>query len=147
MYDIVKDQTRVLDLYTYELRYGSKAETVFLGEADIQSEDLLWKELLIFFMNTRETSGYIDFLRGIEPLGFDPELTSDYLECFQSDSAKSQVIGELETLYEDLEGKSERLEMMKVIGSPNVSFEGDDQEVDEKLFPDFYKDDEDDAGR
>jgi hypothetical protein len=28
---------------------------------------VIWKELLIFLMNTEETSGYLKFLRGIEP--------------------------------------------------------------------------------
>lgn len=129
LYEIVKERARELNLYTYELRSGSKAETVFLGEADMHGEDTLWKELLIFFMNTKETSGYLKFLRGIEPLNFDPGLVDDYLRCFQSDSAKSEVIDELETLYEDLPDKKERLEMMAVIGANNVFF--NDEEVED----------------
>lgn len=88
LYELVRGQAGKLNLYTYELRHGSKAEMVFLGRADIPAEDVLWKELLIFLMNTKETSGYLKFLRGIEPLGFDPALVSDYLDCFQSDDAK-----------------------------------------------------------
>ena len=48
----MKEQARSINLYTYELRHGSKAESVFLREINISEEDILWKELLVFFMNT-----------------------------------------------------------------------------------------------
>lgn len=127
LYEIVQNRARELNLYTYELRSGSKAEAVFLGKADITSEEMLWKELLVFFMNTKETSGYLRFLRGIEPLKFDPGLVSDYLDCFQSESARADVADELETLYEDVEDKRTRIAMIGAIGAPNVSFDDDDE--------------------
>lgn len=129
LYEIVRGRAGELNLYTYELRHGSKAETVFLGRADIPAEDVLWKELLIFFMNTNETSGYLKFLREIEPLDFDPALVDDYLDCFRSGSARAQVISELESLYEDIPNTKERLAMMGVIGAPNVCFDEDDEDL------------------
>ena len=132
LYEIISDQARVLNLYTYELRNGSKAETVFLREVDISDEDVLWKELLIFFINTQSSSGYLKFLRSITPLEFDPGLVGDYLDCFQSDAAKSFVMDELEHHYEELgEEQGHRLEMINVIGAPNVCFDspGDEDEV------------------
>jgi hypothetical protein len=131
LYGIIEERTRSLGLYTYELRSGSKAEAVFLGKANIPTEDILWKELLVFFMNTKETSGYLTFLRGIKPLPFDPGLVEDYLDCFQSDSARAQVVDEMETLYEDVPDQGERLRLIGVIGSPNVYFpeDGDDEEI------------------
>jgi hypothetical protein len=143
LYAIVQDRARDLNLYTYELRSGSRAEAVFLGNADIPSEEVLWKELLVFFMNTTETSGYLKFLRGIEPLNFDPGLVSDYLDCFQSESARSDIADELETLYEDIEDKKTRLEMMGVIGAPNVSF--DEEDEDDGEFEEFQRDPDDPA--
>lgn len=128
IYQIIRERAGQLNLYTYELRHGSKAQTVFLGEADIPAENVLWKELLIFFMNTKDTSGYLEFLRSIEPLGFDPELVGDYLDCFQSDAAKSFVMDELEHHYEEISDKGARLEMMDVIGSPGVYFGDFDEE-------------------
>lgn len=128
LFKIIDRKAHELNIYTYELRHGSKAFTVFHGDADIPAEDVLWKELLIFLMNTKETSGYLKFIRGIEPLGFDPALVGDYLDCFQSDSAKSEVMDELETLYEDVKNKKERLQMLRIIGSPDVCFPEDDQE-------------------
>jgi hypothetical protein len=130
LYEIVQERAGELNLYTYELRHGSKAETVFLRKADIPIEDVLWKELLIFFMNTEETSGYLKFLREIEPLDFDPALVNDYLDCFRSDSARAQVIDELETLYEDIPDTKERFAMMRVIGAPNVYFDEDEEDLE-----------------
>ena len=129
LYEIIRTRAHELNIYTYELRHGSKAETIFLGGADIPTENVLWKELLIFFMNTKTTSGYLEFLRGIPPLEFDPELVDDYLDCFQSDAAKSLVIDELEYHYEELEDRKERLQMMEIIGSPGVFF-GDPDDIE-----------------
>ena len=132
LYNVIKEQARSINLYTYELRHGSKAESVFLREVDISDEDVLWKELLVFFMNTESSSGYLEFLREIQPLDFDPALTGDYLDCFQSDAAKALVMDELEHLYSEMEGRiGERLELMQVIGAPNVYFDSDDEELEE----------------
>ena len=130
LYEVIKARARALNLYTYELHHGSKAETVFLRKINISDEDVLWKELLVFFMNTKSTSGYLDFLRDITPLEFDPELVGDYLDCFQSDTAKAFVMDELEHLYEELEEKGKRLEVMSVIGAPNVFFDSPEDEED-----------------
>jgi hypothetical protein len=135
-YEIIREQAGALNLYTYELRHGSKAEAVFLGEIDIADEDILWKELLVFFINTESTSGYLEFLRGIEPLDFDPELVSEYLDCFRSNDAKSIVMGELEAHYSELEEgrRGSRLKLMSVIGDPNVYFGSEEEEEEEADF-------------
>lgn len=133
IYAIIKARASEINLYTYELRHGSKSESVFLREVNISDEDILWKELLIFFMNTESTSGYLEFLRQIPPFDFDPALVGDYLECFQSDASKAFVMDELEHHYSELEGNAgERLELMGVIGSPNVYFDSPDDDVDEE---------------
>ncbi len=126
LFEVLRKKASELNLYTYELRHGSRAETIFLGQADLPAEEVLWKELLVFFMNTTSSSGYLEFLRSIEPLGFDPALSGDYLQCFQSDAAKAFVVDELDHLYSELEKPGERLEMMSVIGNPNVYFDSDD---------------------
>lgn len=100
LFEVVRDRAHELNLYTCELRHGSRAETIFLGKADLPTEEVLWKELLVFFMNTKASSGYFEFLYSIEPLEFDPSLAGDYLQCFQSDAAKAFVVDELEHLYD-----------------------------------------------
>lgn len=127
VYEVIKARASALGIFTYELRHGSKAETVFLQQVDIANEDVIWKEMLIFLMNTPSTSGYLEFLRSIEPLDFDPELVDDYLDCFKSDVSKAMVMDELEHRYQELQGKAgERLELIGVIGAPGVSFNRED---------------------
>lgn len=128
LYEIVEKRARALNLYTYELRSGSKAGTVFLRKVDISDEDVLWKELLVFFMNTKTTSGYLEFLREIPPLAFDPALVDEYLDCFQSDTAKAFIMDELEHHYEELGEKGKRLELMMIIGTPNIYFDSREDE-------------------
>jgi hypothetical protein len=45
----------------------------------------------------------------------------------QRHTARAQVIDELETLYEDIPDKKDRLARMEVIGSPHASFDDDDE--------------------
>jgi hypothetical protein len=132
IFKIVDDRSRALGLYTYELRHGSKAQSVFLREVNIGDEDVLWKELLIFFMNVDPSTGYLKFLKGIKPLEFDPGLVGDYLDCFKSDASKAEVMDELEYQYEEMDPKErkERLETIGVIGAQGVCF-GDPEEEDE----------------
>ncbi|WP_413662510.1 hypothetical protein ACG1BZ_14930 [Microbulbifer sp. CNSA002] len=133
IYEIIKKQACKINLYTYELRSGSKAESIFLREVKISEEDILWKELLIFFMNTDSSSGYLNFLKGIQPLEFDPGLISDYLECFQSNKSKASVMDELEHLYsETVSNVKERLEEIGAIAAPNIYFETEDDDPEEE---------------
>lgn len=130
IYKVIRDRAAILNIYTYELRNGSKAESVFLRGVDISDEDTLWKELLIFFMNAQAPSKYLEFLRGIAPLGFDPALVGEYLECFRSDDSKAIVMDELEELYQELENRRERLKLLSYIANPNVCFDAPDDELD-----------------
>jgi len=124
LFEVVRQAACNLNLDTYELRHESKAAKIFLKEEyDFKSEDVLWKELLVFFMNTKANTGLLDFLRTIEPLDFDPALTPEYLQCFQSEVSKMSVMGELEEHYLNIENKRERLEKIGLIGNPMVCFD------------------------
>ena len=137
LYRAVRSRASALNLYTYELRHGSKAEKVFGGgECNFVSEDVLLKELLVFFMNTKATSGLMKFLKSIQPLDFDEALACDYLRCFQLVEATAYVIGELDALYADLDDPGARLELMSVVGNPNVLFDDEDEEERSNSIPD-----------
>lgn len=129
LFEVVRQAASNLNLDTYELRYESKAAKIFLNkECDFKSEDVLWKELIVFFMNTKANTGLLDFLRSIEPLEFDPALAPEYLQCFQSEVAKMSVMGELEEHYLNIENKRERLEMIGLIGNPMAYFDTPEDE-------------------
>lgn len=130
LYESIRERAGQLNLYTYELRHGSKAENVFLREVNVGDEDVLWKELLIFFMNVEPSTGYLQFLKDTQPLAFDTALVSDYLDCFKSDASKASVMDELEYLYGEMsrEERTERFERIGVVGATGVYFPGDDDE-------------------
>jgi len=164
LYEIVYQEASRLNIYTYEIRYNSKAAKIFIfKEYEFNTEDVLWKELLVYFLNNHEPSStatykfiapyrwildtaiaapggciftscctsYIEFIKSIEPLKFDLGSIGAYLQCFGSDEKKLDVIGELETLYEDLEKPGDRLQMLDVIGNPDVHFDTDDNEEED----------------
>lgn len=130
VYEVVEERSRTLGLYTYELRHSSKAESVFMRGVNIGDEDVLWKELLIFFMHVEPSTGYLKFLKEIKPLQFDPALAGDYLECFKSDASKAEVMDELEFYYEEMDPteRRDRLDRIGVIGAAGVYFPEDDEE-------------------
>lgn len=129
VYAVIASRAGQLNLYTYELRHASKAQSVFLRTVNISDEDVLWKELLIFFMNVEPSTGYLKFLKDTRPLGFDPALISDYLDCFGSDASKADVMDELEHYYEEMDKdeRKERLKRMSAIGA-NLYFAEDEED-------------------
>lgn len=133
LYRVIEDEATRLGIFTYEIRSNSKAEKIFLRERfDFIDEDVLWRELLVFFLNADEEGGIFEFLKSIDPLPFDPGLATDYLQCFDSDEKKLAVLDELECVYEDVENVKMRLETMDVIGNPLVFF--DDEECDNEEY-------------
>lgn len=52
------------------------------------------------------------------------------VQCFQSEERKAYVIGELYVLYASLDDPGQRLELMGLVGNPNVCFDTDDDEFD-----------------
>ncbi len=133
IYEVIENRAKELNLYTYELRHASKAQSVFLRKVNISDEDVLWKELLIFFMNVEPSTGYLKFLKETQPLAFDPALVPDYLNCFRSDGSKAEVMDELEHHYEEMdkEARKERLERLSVVGASNVYFPEDMEDIDD----------------
>lgn len=127
LYRIVYDRASKLNLYTYELRYGSKASTIFQRDPDSDFfllEELTWKELLVYFMNTSaKESGALEYLRNIDPLEFDSAMIPDYFESFRTHTARVSAADEVEAVYDLLEKPGERLKAMSLIGNPNVLFE------------------------
>lgn len=132
LHGIITERARSQNLYTYEARTDSKAAKIFVRESfTFTDEDVLWKEILIFLLNTKEESGLLDHIRSIEPLGFEVALLQDYLQAFRSEVGKQSVLDELEALYEDVERPGDRLKSLLPIGDPHVHFDWDEDESDD----------------
>ncbi len=132
LYRVIGQEATRLGIFTYEIRSNSKAEKIFVCKRfDFVDEDILWKELLVFFLNAQEESSVMKFMKSIAPLPFDPELATEYLQCFGSEEKKLAVLGELESVYEDVDDVKTRLEMLDVIANPLVFFDDDERGDDE----------------
>jgi hypothetical protein len=124
VYGIICEEARHRGLYTFELRCGSKAEKIFgRKQYDFADEEVLWKELIVFFVHSKENEGHLGFLKRMTPLEFDPGLAAEYLQCIGSDEKKLENMDELESLYDGIDDKGERLDMLNALGNPCVLFE------------------------
>lgn len=123
LYNLVESEASAQNIYTYELPNGSKASIIFLGKKyTFFDDDIVWKELIIYLINTDDRSGILDFIREIEPLNFEPELVNEYLNVFKSDLKKHSYIYEVDEYYQDINDKKERFEMLELLSNPNVLF-------------------------
>lgn len=129
LFSLVELEASKQNIYTYELPYESKASIIFIGKKYVFFEqDIVWKELLVYLMNTEESSGILDIIKDIEPLDFERKLVNEYLQVFKSDLKKDDLIDYIEHLYEDIKNKKERFEILNLLGNPNVYFENDSED-------------------
>ncbi|XHX76412.1 MAG: hypothetical protein RBJ76_18460 [Stenomitos frigidus ULC029] len=128
LYEIICEESRRRNIYTYEIRSDSKAGKIFLSnEYDFANEDVLWRELIVYFINAQESSENLKFAREIEPLKFDPELTVNYLKCFGSTEKMLLCLDELEELYSGVDAPGERLEWISLLGKSGLDFAAEDE--------------------
>lgn len=129
-YELVHRGCQKNNTYTYELRSGSKAQKVFLSVHRKNSlreqkitEIIAFKELLVYLKNTNDSNSFLRFLQSIPPLDFDVALLNDYIYEFSKGIVSQELIDEVECLYEENSYSIERIEMVDVIGNPNIMFE------------------------
>lgn len=127
LFQVVQTEAGELNIYTYEMRYESKASKVFqCKQYDFIKEEYLAKELLIYFLSKKATGDHTKLIKDQEPLEFDPALESDYISGLLSDTAKLQLIDELDSLQEDIDNIQERESMLDAIGYPHLDL-GDEE--------------------
>jgi hypothetical protein len=138
-YEAIREQAYKLGIFTYELRYESPAAKIFLPKFKRESlqeqyanEQVAIKEFIIFLINTKETSGFIRFLKSIDPLNLDVALADEYVADICEGNISQALVDEVESLYEeDVENIRERLQCVGVIGNRNCIFDGEDDFADE----------------
>lgn len=128
LYQVVKEESRNLNLYTYETAFNSKAYKIFMCEEfTFQKENLFKKEILIHLLNNKEESGFIEFIKSIEPIPLDMGDVHEYVKYLLKPHKNIQMLDELESIYED-DFDKERMETVELIGQDNVSFESEDED-------------------
>lgn len=143
LYDAIEKEASLQNMYTYEVRSESKAYKIFLQqEFDFENEEVAWKEILIYLINTKEKSQLLDFIKSIKPLEFDIAMVNDFIISLGNSLKRIEISEEVETLYSELDDKGERLEIINIVGDPSVSFDDEDDEEDED---DEYEDDDGDV--
>lgn len=137
LFEIIKEQAYELCLWTYEIRYNSKAFKIFISkEYSFDDERHCQKEILIHLMNNESSDDVLlNFINSIKPLNLDSEENNTYAR-FMFDFTKNQgVIDEIRQIYEDNEYDKERTEKISLIGE-DISFEafgcvGDEGELED----------------
>lgn len=129
-YSLVYEVASKQNMYTYELRSGSKAEKIFLNEFRKNSlyqltfnEKIALKELLIYLINTKDKNPFFRFMREIEPLDIDCALVNEYIEDLSKGIISQDLIDTIDFLYQENDYSKERIEKVSLIGDSQVLFE------------------------
>ena len=132
LYEIVRNEAVRLHLYTYEIREFSKARKIFYSEKfDFLEEANAIKELIVFFINNKNSNGLFKIIRNITPLDLDPALANDYIQALIHLHMLQEHLDEIEANLEDIPDKSDRIEVMELLGDLRSQFiDGDEEEID-----------------
>lgn len=138
-YNLIYKQAINLDIYSYELSSNSKSYKIFElknEKKNIQQqftdEQIAYKELLVFLINTSEKSKFYTFLKEIHPLNLDIALIQEHLYEIIKSNISQDLIEEIETLYSEMDKTdlNNRLEQLRCIGNPSINFEYEDYDND-----------------
>lgn len=133
VHQIVEDEARRLNIYTYEIDYRSKASKVFLSKKfDFEDEDILQAELMAYFLSKEARGSNAQLIRDlIRPLPFDPALEGEYLAALRSDKKKIPVLDELESHYEDITNFKERRALLEASTLEDLTYGEEDEDIEE----------------
>ncbi|HRF77562.1 MAG TPA: hypothetical protein PLB46_13375, partial [Chitinophagales bacterium] len=115
-----------------EIREFSKARKIFYSEKfDFLEEACAVKELLIFFINNKNSNGVFNIIRNIKPLDLDPALANDYIQALIHPHMLQEHLDEIEANLEDVLDKSDRIEVLELLSNLRSQFDdGDEEEID-----------------
>jgi hypothetical protein len=116
VFGVVDKRAQELNIYTNEIRSGSKAFKVFYGERlDFIDEELKKKEILLFLMNPNSKGAHIDLLRSFEALALDPGMTPNYIQALLNDASLSFVEEEIDEIYREVTDRQQRFEFLGIM--------------------------------
>ncbi|QDS86573.1 hypothetical protein EC9_07400 [Rosistilla ulvae] len=129
LYTVIHEEASRHNIFTYEIRNDSRASKIFIHrQYDFTEEEALWRELIVYLVNTSDENSTLNYLRKIPPLDFDPGLIQDYFECFMSPDRMLNCIDELKELYANLDSFKQRHDEISLLGTPYAFNDGEDDE-------------------
>jgi len=119
VYGVAEAAARGKNLYTYEIRYNSKAAKIFLNEEyDFRNEDIFWREVILDVFAGPKDTAFGRLLQTIGPLELDSALLPERLEGLRAYTKRIEVMDEIHSRYDDLTyaERKKRLELLELIG-------------------------------
>lgn len=139
LYTLIRDKARELNTYTYEIDSSSRASRVFwstpkrtLYEQMILEQNAT-KELLLFIYKKNNGTGVFRLLDVMEALDLDDSLLNEYLEDLCVGRVNDSLIDYVDDLYEEIEDKTLRKELLSLMGNCSVMFDFDEDDDDEEI--------------
>lgn len=74
------------------------------------------------YSNTKTKNNFYKFIKKIKPLEFDMALANSYLESICKGNIPSDLVDEVEYLYDECGYSKDRIEMISCIGNDRVDF-------------------------
>lgn len=135
-FNLIQKRATELGIFTTELSYTSNAYKVFVTLEDeklidmIQFESLSIKELIVYLSKEGMNANIGMITRSITPIDFDPAMINEYLVDITRLRASTDLTDMVYSHYSDYESnkeKYERLNLVDLIGDPDVLL-ADDQD-------------------
>jgi len=131
LFNIIKDKSLNLGIFTIEMESFSKAYKIFLQkEISFESELNFKREILIYLIANANTDSTINYLKQIQPLYLDGSI-ADYIEFLLNSTKNPSLTDELHSRYDDMTANEikTRKKAIEVIGE-NLAYMDIDDEND-----------------
>jgi len=122
LYTIIKEQSRRLNLYTYEVNFNSKAFKIFVEKSfDFSMEKRALKELIVYLINNEDLKDLLEVIRNIEPL----ELDVHSLKAIETFYERRELTETVEELYSHLTNQQikQRQKIIDILTEENIEWE------------------------
>lgn len=133
LYERIEDEARKLNLYTYEIRYDSKAFWVLIAsQFDLLDADRIRMEVLIYLAASRSTGPNLKLMRSVKPLALELHEEGSYVRAALKPQAALVLEEEIEVQYEEMNiSAKDRFPLLDAIRSDLYALEEDEDEDDE----------------
>lgn len=131
IYDIIHETASILGLYTYEIRYDSKAYKVFVEqEFSFIKENTTKREIILHMVSQQNTDDeYLNNLKQIKPINLEQHTQNSYIGYLMNSQNYPEVKDEVVQIYED-EHLDSRVSEIDFIGD-EYCYEDNDENVEE----------------